>query len=61
MGISHKLILMAFPKALVTELVKEILGDFPNDDTSEESEAPGMYIVNYQHFRAPSTSLLPLY
>lgn len=59
--ISHKLILMAFPKALVMELVKEILGDFPHYDTSEESEAAGMYMVNYQCYKAPSTSLLPLY
>lgn len=61
LGISHKLILMVFPKPLVTELVKEILGDFPNYDTSEESQAVGMYMVNYQRFKAFSTSLLPLY
>lgn len=58
MGISHKPILMALPKALVMELIKGILGDFPNYDTSEESEAAGMYIVNYQCFKAPSTSFL---
>lgn len=50
-----------FSQALLTELVKETLGDFPNYDTAEESEAAGLYMVNYQCCKAPSTSLLPLY
>jgi len=59
--ISHKVILLAFPKPLERELVEKILSDFSNYDTSEETGAAGVHMDKYQCYKAPPTSLLPLY